>query len=34
MHFEVKGEKERITSTDESNPYWVAFKNAMDELLV
>lgn len=34
MRFEVKGEKERITPTDETNPYWVAFKNAMDTLLV
>lgn len=26
-----KGEKEKITPVDDTNPFWIAFKNATDE---
>lgn len=34
MNFIEKNEKEIITQLDDSNPFWLAFKQATDDLLV
>lgn len=32
INFLSRGEQEKLTTVDSSNPFWVAFKSAVDEL--
>lgn len=32
IKFQSKDPKAPLTATDQTNPYWIAFKNATDEL--
>lgn len=34
QHFGDEPVKEQVTAVDDSNPYWLAFKRATDEVLV
>lgn len=34
MNFIIKEQKEKLTTLDDSNPFWLAFKQATDDLLV
>lgn len=34
MNFIIKEQKEKLTPLDDSNPFWLAFKQATDDLLV
>lgn len=34
MNFITKEQKEKLTPLDDSNPFWLAFKQATDDLLV
>lgn len=34
INYQSKDPKAPVTPTDETNPFWIAFKNATDELFV